>query len=442
MFSDIKNIIIRKVSGKGRDEIVVKNIIALMLRKGIGVILSILMLPLMLTTLGTVKYGYWITIFSLVAWLKTFDVGLGDGLKTRLLASFAREDVEESRRLISSGYLSVTIVVIILVAISYAVLEVLKIMMFGGYEYAEVLCATRIVAAYIGIEMITNLLGSVLEADQKTAAWGYFSTTGTAITVASVWILQPVIANNMKYLAIVYSIANLLPVFFGTAYYYKKYYRELRPSIRYVDGKTAGDIASLGVKYFVINISNIVLYGSQNILILATLGAESVTRYDVANRLYAYLVQLHRIIIKPLWSAFGDAYYRNDNKWIIETFAKLNWLWYMMLVIGLLMCVFSEKLIGMWIGPKYYGGLPLYVFMLVVVLVNIKNGMYSYFIYATGQVMHQLYVSIAGAVLYVPVAIIVVNSMELGLNGLIAVSILISACNTAVLRYQKNKMLH
>lgn len=44
-------------------------------------ILSYISLPIALSYLGVNYYGVWIVIFSVVAWIYNFDIGIGLGLK-------------------------------------------------------------------------------------------------------------------------------------------------------------------------------------------------------------------------------------------------------------------------------------------------------------------------------------------------------------------------
>ncbi len=60
--------------------------------------------------LGEEIYGLWSAVTSFFALFQFADLGLGNGLKTRLSQSYGNEDKEQSVRLISSTYFVLLIV--------------------------------------------------------------------------------------------------------------------------------------------------------------------------------------------------------------------------------------------------------------------------------------------------------------------------------------------
>ena len=53
-----------------------KNIVFGIAFKGISIFLNFLIVPILILFLGKVEYGVWITIFSIVNWIFTFDLGI------------------------------------------------------------------------------------------------------------------------------------------------------------------------------------------------------------------------------------------------------------------------------------------------------------------------------------------------------------------------------
>ena len=71
-------------------------------------------------------------------------------------------------------------------------------------------------------------------------------------------------------------------------------------------------ITSLGFQFFIIQIAVIVIFTTDKILITQLFGPEYVASYDVVFKLFSIITIAHGILMAPLWSAYSDAYHRND----------------------------------------------------------------------------------------------------------------------------------
>ena len=86
--------------------------------KGFSIVLGLIKIPIILAYLDSEKYGVWLTIASIVMWVQQFDLGLGHGLRNKLAESFARNDKKNALGLISTAYISMTIIMISIMLIS------------------------------------------------------------------------------------------------------------------------------------------------------------------------------------------------------------------------------------------------------------------------------------------------------------------------------------
>ena len=91
----------------------IKNIIGTILIKGGGMVLALVLMPLY------IKYfpdkailGVWFTILNVLNWVLTFDLGIGNGLRNHLTVSLSENNDVKSKRLISSAYILLGIVVL------------------------------------------------------------------------------------------------------------------------------------------------------------------------------------------------------------------------------------------------------------------------------------------------------------------------------------------
>ena len=88
----------------------------------------------------------------------------------------------------------------------------------------------------------------------------------------------------------------------------------------------ARNLMSIGLVFFIIQIGAIVLF-STNIIITQIFGPKDVTVFNVTFKLFSVVTMVFSIIVVPLWSAYTDAYARNDFDWIKSTLSKMKQIW-------------------------------------------------------------------------------------------------------------------
>ena len=82
-----------KKHSEERSEIAKKNIFYSFFVKGFGIFISLLVVPVTIKFLNPTEYGIWLTLNSILLWINTFDIGLGNGLRNKLSEAFADNDL-------------------------------------------------------------------------------------------------------------------------------------------------------------------------------------------------------------------------------------------------------------------------------------------------------------------------------------------------------------
>ena len=96
-----------------REKILIKQFSSSFILKILAMGLSYISIPLFLKYLGDKDYGIWMTIFSIVSWINTFDLGIGNGLKNKLTESYAKKNYKEVKEYIITGYISLVFLALI-----------------------------------------------------------------------------------------------------------------------------------------------------------------------------------------------------------------------------------------------------------------------------------------------------------------------------------------
>lgn len=81
------------MNGNSRSIIVKKNIIASFFLKCISILVSLQVVPLTITYINPTKYGIWLTLSSIIAWLSYFDLGFAHGFRNRFSEAKANGNI-------------------------------------------------------------------------------------------------------------------------------------------------------------------------------------------------------------------------------------------------------------------------------------------------------------------------------------------------------------
>ena len=78
------------MNGSSRSIAIKKNIIASLFLKGISILVSLQVVPLTINYINPTRYGIWLTLSSIVAWLSYFDLGFAHGFRNRFAEAVAK----------------------------------------------------------------------------------------------------------------------------------------------------------------------------------------------------------------------------------------------------------------------------------------------------------------------------------------------------------------
>ena len=92
------------MNGSSRSIAIKKNIIASLFLKSISILVSLQVVPLTINYINPTRYGIWLTLSSIVAWLSYFDLGFAHGFRNRFAEAVAKGDMQLAREYVSTTY--------------------------------------------------------------------------------------------------------------------------------------------------------------------------------------------------------------------------------------------------------------------------------------------------------------------------------------------------
>lgn len=394
---------------KIRSRLIVKNVIASFLVKGWSAIVVLLMVPLSLKCLGIYQNGVWLTISSLLVWLDHMDIGLGNGLRNRLTAHVAHDEMKEARMVVSSTLVMLACIVVPIIICIIPLIWLTDVYGFLNVDPSiipELRIALTAAVILVCMTFVMKLISNVYMGMQLPAVSNLLMALGQTISLLGTW--GAYISGHATFFAIVIinTASPLIVYFLAYPYTFIRKFPALRPSLKYVKLSSALELGNLGIKFFWLQIAGVIQFMTANLLISNFFSPTMVTPYQIAYRYMSIVMVFFTVVCMPFWNATTDAYERNDIKWIKNSNRKMNWMTLCIAILLLLMVAVSPWIYQIWIGDACDVPFGMTIMMALYILLLILSMRYSYFLSGIGALRLQLYMTIM-TVIFIPAAYIV-----------------------------------
>jgi O-antigen/teichoic acid export membrane protein len=420
-----------------------KNILASFLIKGLGIAISLVLVPLTINYINPTRYGIWLTLSSVVAWLSFFDIGFGNGLRNKLAEALAIGEVELARIYVSTTYAILSMIICVVLVLFLCInpfLNWAKILNTDPDMAGELGILVIIVFVFFCLRFVFQLINTVLSANQEPAKASFFDFLGHLFSLVIIFILTKTVEGNLVLLGTVFSLTPVLVLILSSLWFYRNTYSRFAPSIKYVRFSYARNLMSLGIKFFIIQIAALVLFNTNNIIVTQLFGPQEVTTFNVSFKLFSIITMMFSIIAIPLWSAFTDAYAKEEFGWIKNTLSKVRKVWVILIVLTIMLLSGSPWIYKMWVGDAVTVPFALSAAMGSYVIVYIWQTMHVFFLNGIGKIRLQLYLVIFSGLVNIPLAIFL--GKKIGLVGITLTSTLLFTFMGIVFSIQTKKILN
>ena len=326
---------------------ILHNIGGLFVLKGLGIGVRLLLVPITLNYLEPVKFGLWMALSSIVEMMILLEFGLGNGLRNKLTQSLAEKNYEASKVYVSTTYALSAIIIIPFLSIFLVANEFIN--------WADVWNASQLLEAelnilvfwlviFYGLKLLSGIILSVTKAN-------HLPVFGAAIELASdlcflvvLLFLVKYTENSLLYLgASKFFVLALIPLLAGVILF-STLFKNQTPSWRNVRLNKVDDLLKLSWKFFLIQLSSVIIFATDNIIISRLFGPESVTPYAIVFQYFNLITVFFAIVSAPLWSAYTEAHAKEDHEWIARALKKMIFLWFAVILIVCLMILLAEIL--------------------------------------------------------------------------------------------------
>jgi O-antigen/teichoic acid export membrane protein len=404
-----------------------KNILLSVIIKVLNIAFVILIVRRSIELLGVEEYGIWTAITSIATWISLLDIGIGNGLRIELRRCFLDENWKEARTLLNTAYIFVggfCLAVLALFVVLWFNIDWANFFNIKNYSVHNVNVLVLVTVLGLILQLVFSLIQPVLNANLHAGLAGIFFAISNGLILCYLMVSSEHTINILQYAF----LNAFLPVFayIGfTLYYFIKYLPQLIPNLKdpsrflreETNFKKIREILWVSAKFFIIQISAVLMYQMTSFLIIRYFSPTEVTEYNVAYRYFNLFYIVFITVLQPLWSLSTDAYLRGDLDWISQTVKKYMLLWVgviLVLIVGYLMrdIAFDIWLKNVKVSPKIAFYVALYMGILC------WNNIFLYVVNGTGKIHFQFILAIATTLLFFPLTHFFVKVLNWGIDGI------------------------
>lgn len=316
----------KKISLQSKN--VIENIVGAFIVKGGSLIISVILLPLYLRFFQNQEVlGIWYTILSVLNWVVLFDLGLGQGLRNQLPKALAKNDKIMAKEYISTTYILMTGVVVIVTIGGIILLRSINLYSIFNVDetilnYADLEKSVIIVFIGIMIQIVLKIVTSILYAMQKSAVVNMLALLTNIIILGALYIIPSKdIATNLITMSWVNVIAANIPYIFCTIWVFQK--TELKgtaPSLRAFSKNYIANIFNVGISLLWLQIVFMVVSSTNEFLISNFTSPKYVVEYQAYYKVFKTAAMVMSLALTPIWSAVTKAQIEQNYKWIKKVY--------------------------------------------------------------------------------------------------------------------------
>lgn len=350
--------------------------LATLAARTVSIATGLITVPLTLSYLGQERYGLWMALTGLVAFLSFSDMGLGIGLQNALSRCHGNDDKEGPRAYVSTAMVlifgvSFALCLFALFVLPHIPLERL-LKSVDPVARAELLPTAQAMALTFALGLPCGLIQRIYNAYQRGYRATLWLSIGQVLGLLAI-LLCIYLELGLPWLAVCLMGMPLIALAFGGVSLFRQC-PWLRPSFRSLSWRHLRPIAGTGSSAVAAQAAAVVLISGPLVLIANCLGTAAVTPFAVTQKLLGVSFVLLGMAVMPLWPAYGEAAERGDWAWVKRTFRRTLILGFSIQIpLFILLAVTGESIIRIWAGPDAVPTWSLLMAVNVWFLVGVVN---------------------------------------------------------------------
>jgi len=382
--------------------------------------INLITVPLTVNYLGAERYGLWMTISSIMAFMSFADLGLGNGLLNAISRANGRKSLKDAQTAVSSTFymlLLISFVLLTIFLITYPFVSWQDIFNAQSELAIEESGPTMFVLVIIFlINMPLGVVQRIHDGYQEGFKFQFWLVLGSVISLLAL-LLCIHFEAGLPWLVFAFSGGQLIATFLNGIVLFGKSRNELLPRFSHFDFTASKYLFNTGVTFFLLSIFTLLGNATDAIVLTHTLGPASVAGFEIVKKIFLFSM-FTQFIIQPLWPAFGEALESGDYNWARKTLTKAIKLSILSsAIISLPLLLFGKQIITVWLGPEFAPSWSLLIGFYVFVLFANYGGVMSTFLNSGALIKKQLLIIVLASVSSIFLKVIL--SINFGVSGVV-----------------------
>lgn len=366
--------------------------------KALAVLLQLGSIGIAARSMGAGEFGLMTVLIGYLAVSAVVDLGIGNGVLMKLSYSLANDDLQEARRAVGSGLLTLAIAATVIAGCVAMTLAVVS----ADSMFPTISVTADEVTQGIGIFAALVLLGVPFTIGSKIAAAKRL-VWSNALTL----VLSSGLTFTVCLLASTYQVG--LGVYIGAfaggptaagviqTVYLLASDRSLIPRLPDFGSRDVLAATRAGFPFLVLSGAGIIAYQSNALIIAHILGAAAAATFAILARLFNIVLTVLDVGNQRLWGALARRFSLGAREEAASDVKRAVWL---SLIVTTPMCAIlvalGPEIVSVWVGDQYQADLTVRLLMACWVLYNAVAATFSILLFAQGRAAR---LAVAGSIM-------------------------------------------
>lgn len=343
--------------------------------------------------LGASRYGLWMTVTSVTAFLAFSDFGVGNALINRMSAAFSSCDRTKAPREVASAVALVGaagLAVLVIAAGLLAILPWARIYNVSGLAAAEAGPSTFALVACFALVLPLGLVQKIQLGFQDGAVSNLWTVVGSVLGLALL-VVCLVMRLGLPWLVLAVAGGPVIALLLNWIQEFAFSRTWLRPRRENVDLRIGIRLARTGLLFLGLQLAGTVAFASDNLIAAQVLGPVAVAQYSVTQRVFFVLPALLSVAAVALWPAYGEALAHSDRPWVRRMLVQSTLAAVGVTAFGsLVILAASRPIFGFLVGPALVPPLALTAGFVVWAVLYAFGSVVSMLLNAANVILFQL----------------------------------------------------